>query len=359
MTNCDTEFRNASFAGIEFEILGSDHNGGRRVITHEYPFQDDHYNEDLGDNPMRWSVKGLFVGEGWRDRFTEAKARWGREGAADFFEPTENRLYQAVLTSWSYGLDHTALNSVEFSIDLVEKGLEPYLNIGGSPRYLAATALDRYIEGLGNWYFPRLDLYNDIAQVFRAYDNVRGYLTTLKRQFLGLGSFLSVGGSVDAMQPSRSLKTNFDQAAAVYESVRESGDDNAEAFYRNASELRLAGDIETEDQAIMAAGLALGYFFESVSENATRGSIEQFRLRADSLKQAANDPAIQTLIDGLISSLGRSAEIECRATLAGNWNALVASYEVYGDVSRAAEMMALSGGVSGASINGVTYECPA
>ena len=360
--NCETEFRTASFAGVPFEILPSEHSGGRRIVTNEYPFVDDHYNEDLGDKPLKWSIKGKFVGDGWRDRLTEAKAKWRKSGAGKFFEPTENTTFDCVLIDWSFSLDSALLNAVEFTLELVEKGLEPYLNLGSSPAQAAATELDRYIAGLSQWYRSRFDLYGSMAEVFRGYDAVRGYLAILTRQFTGIGAFLGLSGTVAAMQPSRVADDNFGKAAAVFEAMAAAPEDKGTRpaeFFRAAAEVRVAGSAEAEDQAHMVAALGLGYYFEAVANAATREGMDDFRLRAEALKGDCDDAAIHRLVDGLLATLGTSAEPACRLTMAGMHHALVASHQLFGDISEAATIMALSGGVSGSAMNGITYPCPA
>lgn len=357
--NCETPFGVASFAGVEFEILPSDHSGGRRIQTHEYPFRDDHYNEDLGDKPLKWSVKGAFVGENWRDKFTEAKAKWRKGGYYPFFEPTQNETFDAVLIDWSFSLDSKKLNYVEFTLELVERGLEPYLSEGDGAE-LVTVGVTRYLDSVQTWWYPRFNIYRDIAKVFSAYDNVRGYLSNLARQFMGIGSFLGANSTIASAQPTRDQAANFNRMADVYESVASLADSGqAISFHRSATEVRITGTVEEEDQAHMSALIALGYYFEALADNATYAEMALFRERAASLKDAVSDPAITLAIDGLLANLGRSASPPCRETITGQYHALPLAYQLYGDVSRAPEIMGLSGGVSGAAMNEVTYECPA
>lgn len=362
MEDCDVQFGVAMLAGIPFEILPSDNSGGRRIVTNEYPFRDDHYNEVLGDKPQRWSLKGVFVGIGWRDKFTEAKAKWQVSGAVKFFEPTENRTYEVTIVDWSFSLDSKKLNYVEFTIELVEKGLEPYLTGDGNGDEIVAFGLKRYLDGVEKWWYPRFNLYRDIAKVFNAYDNVRGYLSNLNRQFMGIGSLIGVRTSIRAMNATRNQATNFNQAADVFEAVAtNAGTDSAQAvaFHRAASEVRITGSIEEEDQANMAALIALGYYFEAIADNATPAELADFRVRAEAIKAAIDDQATTLLVDGLIASLGRAMTVPCRVAMTGQYNALALSYRLYGSVERAPEIIGLSGGVSGAAMNSVVYECQA
>lgn len=53
----------ASFRGIPFGILDTRGSGGRRVRTHEYPFRDEPYSEDLGRRARRFQFSGFLVGD--------------------------------------------------------------------------------------------------------------------------------------------------------------------------------------------------------------------------------------------------------------------------------------------------------
>lgn len=67
------DYGTAKFKGIEFEILPVTYSGGRRILTHTYPFCDQHYNEDLGDLPEKFSVNDCFQCKDFRDKFQTAK----------------------------------------------------------------------------------------------------------------------------------------------------------------------------------------------------------------------------------------------------------------------------------------------
>lgn len=48
--------RKASFRGAEFWVDSHDHFGGRRVVTHQYPFRNTPYPEDLGKQAVTYSI---------------------------------------------------------------------------------------------------------------------------------------------------------------------------------------------------------------------------------------------------------------------------------------------------------------
>ncbi len=123
---CGNEYGTAHFKGIEFQILPSTHSGGRRVIVNEYPFSDKHYNEDMGDKPQKFSVKGCFHGKDFRKKLWQAQRVWNKEGDGIFYEPTQNKKHWVRLLTWSFSYHHKKINYVEFSLELVETGNNPY-----------------------------------------------------------------------------------------------------------------------------------------------------------------------------------------------------------------------------------------
>lgn len=65
----------ASFRGVPFEVDTSERSGGRRGVTHEYPFRDEPFREDLGRQVRAFSVEGHVIGPEYlaaRDRLIGA-----------------------------------------------------------------------------------------------------------------------------------------------------------------------------------------------------------------------------------------------------------------------------------------------
>lgn len=58
------DIRPASFRGVPFEAKEVGRSVGRRIITHEYPQQDEPYNEDQGRAVRRWRLQAFIVGAG-------------------------------------------------------------------------------------------------------------------------------------------------------------------------------------------------------------------------------------------------------------------------------------------------------
>lgn len=58
-----SQLQGASFRGVGFQVIAGDASFGRRVVTHEYPFRDKVWVEDLGRAARRFEIQGFLVGE--------------------------------------------------------------------------------------------------------------------------------------------------------------------------------------------------------------------------------------------------------------------------------------------------------
>ena len=56
-----SSLRQASFRGAKFEVDEVDASGGRRLVKHEYPLRDEPYTEDMGRKAREYSVKAFVV----------------------------------------------------------------------------------------------------------------------------------------------------------------------------------------------------------------------------------------------------------------------------------------------------------
>jgi len=72
----------ATFRGVPFVVESGDQSGGRRGVTHEYPFRDEPFREDLGRAARAFAVDGYVAGPGYaarRDALREALEAHGPE----------------------------------------------------------------------------------------------------------------------------------------------------------------------------------------------------------------------------------------------------------------------------------------
>lgn len=140
----------ASYKGIEFEIESVDYEGGFRVETHQYPFLDNHYNENLGKKAEEFSVRGFFHGKNFREKLWIAKRIWETRSNGIFYEPTQNKIHNVMLKEWSHSWDNKAISRAEFTLTFVEKADLPYP--ANSPGILGSinNKIDEMINDVSN-----------------------------------------------------------------------------------------------------------------------------------------------------------------------------------------------------------------
>lgn len=356
MTDCDIEYAVASFRDIEFEVLPVDETSGRRIVTNQYPFTDNHYNEDLGRKATTWNVRGCFHGDDFRDQLTTAKRVWARPGAGLFFEPTENREHAVTLVDIGWSYDDKRLNYVEFSLSFVEASEEPYPS-SLARRGLAvntSVVVEDYLTKVRAYYREAMRFVDDFNSISVGLSAAHSFLNNSARASLPPLTFLSTRTALEAATPSRVPDDNLERTEAIYNAAIDGK--GPVIFFKRASEARAVGNPVVELQAGMTGLIGLGYYFERLAMGAVDFvALAEFRDRAISLKTL--EPGIAGAVDALISQMGTLATDVCTQAGETAANALVASYTLFGDISRAYDIVLLSHGVSGARMPALVTPC--
>ena len=60
--------RPASFRGVPFVVDVAAGEGGRRIVTHEFPLRDQPYTEDLGRAAQRHRIRAFVIGDDYQDK---------------------------------------------------------------------------------------------------------------------------------------------------------------------------------------------------------------------------------------------------------------------------------------------------
>lgn len=365
---CGIDYGDASYKGIPFEIRPSSSQHSQRLLTHLYPFTDRHYNERLGDKPQKFSISGAFIGEDFRDQMTVAKRIWLDQESGEFYEPTENRTFNVDLVTLDFNLDSKRLNYVAFDMELVESSDDPY------PEFVDGNA--GQIDGILADYFQAVEdahtLIEETAGI--ANDVIFGvqvagsYVENSFRQFIRL-SFPELRQLINNFTPSRIGSSNRSHFNEVFDGVADTvssaptlaassdSDPQVIGFFKQVSELRSIGTPAQVAQTEFVSRQALGYYFEQIVNGSNFFELQQFITRATALKRGTTSIPLINAIDRLILEVGASTAQRDFKTLEGTRHALVASYEIYGNVSQATDILARSGGVSGAFLQGAVYPC--
>lgn len=223
-----------------------------------------------------------------------------------------------------------------------------------------------------------------------AFNAVYQHLESLARAYItNPTDFLVIRGAITATHSQVESLTDKQNLESLKEVLNTAMDNNAPIrFFRKLSEMRMNGSLGVQNIAQFTARLGLIYYFELLSAGGDFSDLQAFRERAVDLKIQAEQmiQLIQTSdisfrsvsnvgvcktsskaeliasqrkvidrIDEMIHLLGQTISIQSTYKLNGFWNALVASYHLFGNVGQAYDITQLSFGVSGAKLNGVSY----
>lgn len=351
----DIDYGRASYKGIDFEILPVTNTIGQRKVVNLYPFSDFHYNERLGKKPERWSVRGLFTGPDARDKLQVAKRVWNTEGAGIFFEPMENRRHSVELNEdvvFSY--DNTKINHITFTLELIEAANDPYPKRAADLFSRVNDIIDDFISTTSDYYTSAMSTVSAFIDITTGFEAATEFVFDTARQTVTGAGFPDLISVIDGAGPDLDAAQTVETVISLFETADDIS--AATAFYEQSTEVRVAGNTTEAAQGNLYALVAMAYYFQIIAdEGVTFTELRDFRERAAALKAVVPDIPVSDAIDALLCELGRGVDyIECKQ-LPGIHHALDASYRLYGDISRAQEIMGYSGGVSGAALSTLLY----
>ena len=115
----------ASFRGVPFFVDVAHREGGRKLVTHEYPYRDVAFSEDLGRRPRVHKIDGYVLGLEYmaaRDRLLEALEA---EGPGELVHPYHGRLKLHV-RDFSFEDRRDAGGYGAFSMEFIESPDDPF-----------------------------------------------------------------------------------------------------------------------------------------------------------------------------------------------------------------------------------------
>jgi prophage DNA circulation protein len=115
------ELRPASFRGIPFNVLATDGQMGRRAAVHEYPGRDKPWVEDLGRRARVLSLHAVVLGEDWLGKRDKLIAALETAGAGELVHPTLGAL-QATLIDSRLSESTVEGGMARFDLEFVEAG---------------------------------------------------------------------------------------------------------------------------------------------------------------------------------------------------------------------------------------------
>lgn len=216
------------------------------------------------------------------------------------------------------------------------------------------------------------------------------HLETLARAYiLEPANFLVIRAAIDEASGELENLTDNQNLEKMKSVLNTAMDNNAPIrFFKKLSETRINGSLGVQNIAQFTARIGLIYYFELLSAGGDFSDLQAFRERAIDLKRqaermiqqiAVSDMVFEAVsnigackisskaaliesqqkvidrIDEMILLLGQTTSMRKTYQLNGFWNALVASYHLFGNVGQAYDITQLSFGVSGSKLNGVSY----
>lgn len=131
----------ASFKGVPFQTERDDEEGGRRIVSHEFPMRDDPFNEDLGEAKREFEVNAYLASDTVDSEAAALKAVCVQRGAGILVLPLEGPITVRLL-NFKRSREKDRAGKVVFTLKFVREG--------------AATSLAS-ISSLANLIFARAD----------------------------------------------------------------------------------------------------------------------------------------------------------------------------------------------------------
>lgn len=122
MTTLQKQLQKATFRGVPFEVTASDVTGGRRVVVHEFPQRDKPEPEDLGRSVRGFTVAGFVVGVDYIKRAGDLIAALEQPGAGTLVHPWHGTMQVTLRSDFRVSYDSRGLGQATFELPFIEAG---------------------------------------------------------------------------------------------------------------------------------------------------------------------------------------------------------------------------------------------
>lgn len=364
--DCQIEAKQASFRGIEFHYESGSVQGGRRGVTHQYPFREDHYDQDLGKVAPTFSVSGYVLGPNVRDKLRDLERAFNSPGHGIYYDAWANREHLVRCDSFSIDLSRNDLKQGTFTASFIERGIEP-----------APSAIRSVLAQLNN----ALRVFNDALAT--GYGLVNGTINSVEDSIAGF----RMGGSYLGLSHRRHFATSDDviiTQVALGNATPLSGgqvavedaidaildaqtDEQQLGFLNMLSNVEGDGPTDAENQSVIYGGAALARYGEWIltqdytDRQTAISDMNEFIRTVRRFMGMAEDAGLPDLARQALclASLAGDrvttelSDIPVVRTVSGAGKpALVVSHELYGDIDEAKNLMAANAVVSGSAVMG-------
>lgn len=390
----------ASFRGVAFHVKGADSEVGRRTVLHEYPQRDEPFSEDMGRKARGFKVEAIVIGADYfkaRDALIEALEA---KGSGVLVHPYYGRRTVALASPARISESPDEGGMARFSLDFVEAGenVQPsarpdtqslvesavgdarasiaedfasIFSVDGMPEFVELSALDvasdvmSALDGVRRGMIPDLSIVSDYVSAALGVSGSLGSLIRLPADlaggFLGLFSGLS-GIGRSPLASFMALRALFCYGKRLtgygyggngiytsYGTTLPSVPLTTPARIKQAANQEALAALTRRAAVIEAAQSSSAIRFDSYNQAAAVR--DELAERLDVESETAAEPvyaaltALRVAVVRDITTRGADLARVSESTLPATLPALVASYRIYGDATRDADLVSRNAGV--------------
>jgi len=346
------ERRPASYRDLEFEAIELGVTGGNRLVVDEFPESDDHTVGELGNKATRFKLRGWVQGDDYLDQLGNLEAAFRKHGAAELVHPWRGR-YTGFVED--YEITHDISGGLgEFEISFVVAGLET------SPVAVTVTETDVIEKGAtasaAATSAAESSIYDDLPSYYR---------TTLDLLLAAEASDFdrALGITTDLTASTSPTETIALITAAIAEATNLVG--LVRYLSRSESHLPVSSGTATEDDLVdtaatyvtairsavlsraSAIAIATSYLSANAAEDTQTQLVALIDTELDTEPADATFTALSDLRASLIEGLSSIADrLPRERTIRRNdpMPAMILAFDLYGDVDREGQVLALNGG---------------
>ena len=363
---CPIEAKKGKFRGIEFHYDSGSIKGGRRGATHEYPFREDHYDQDLGKLAPRFDISGYVTGPNIRDKLRSLEQAFNAPGHGVYYDAWSNRDFLVRCETFSIDMTRFDMSEGRFSASFVERGVEPAPSALRSVLAQLDGALAAFNDALATGYGLINGTVNSVQDAVAGFQMGGSYLgLSHRRHFATSGDVITTKDTLAGSTPFSGGQASVEDAIDAILDAQT--DEQQLGFLNMVANVQGTGPDDTANQAIIFGGAALARYAEWVISydyqdrqtavtdlNEFVATVRRFMGAAE----AAGFPDLAKEALCFISLAGDRVSTELGdvpviGTLNGSGKpAIVLSFDAYRDIDEAKNMMAANNIVSGQSVSG-------
>lgn len=365
----------ASFRGVPFEVEAGDFQGGRRGVVHEYPQRDKAQPEDLGRATRRFPMRAFVVGPDYIQRANALISALERGGVGTLVHPWLGSMQVEIIGEFRVSYDARSHGQALFDIPFVESGEQAFPAAVVSTQAQSRTAADKLQTAAVKSYndeftvkgVPDFAVAASVAHWQTALDvlksplpgtEVLGYANKLADLAVGLESTIAnpgllPGRLVSALGLSSLANTvqRWDRIIpGLLRLVRSGRVAPARTMAKSDSQRVVVGNVNATSDLVRRAVLSQAVGASSVmsmTEHDTAVAVRDALCAAldDEMLAAQSDAAYRALIEARNAVWTDMTRRSRNAARLKTWRplrvepALVAAHELYGDATRADEIV--------------------